>query len=149
MAQKVSVIIPNFNGRGLLARNLPQVIKHCKSCEIIVVDDASCDDSVVFIRKNFKGVKLVRLNKNQGFAFAANTGAKIASCNYLLFLNSDVAPRPNFLNPALKHFKNENVFAVALADLSHENGKIVTRGRGGAFFSKGFLNHFAAATDRG
>ncbi len=69
MAQKVSVIIPNFNGRDLLARNIPQVVKHCKSCEIIVVDDASTDDSVIFIRKNFKKVKLVKLNKNQGFAF--------------------------------------------------------------------------------
>lgn len=149
MAQKVSVIIPNFNGRNLLARNLPQVIKYCTSCEIIVVDDASVDDSVVFVRKNYRKIKLVRLNKNRGFAFAANTGAKAARGNYLLFLNSDVAPKPDFLSPALKHFKDKNIFAVALADLSHEGGRVVIRGRGGAFFNKGFLNHFAAAADRG
>ncbi len=103
----------------------------------------------IIISQYDKKVKLVKLNKNQGFAFAANAGAKAAKGDYLLFLNSDVSPRPDFLNPALKYFKDSNIFAVALADFSHENSKIVTRGRGGAFFSKGFLNHFAATTDRG
>ena len=54
----ISIIIPNFNGRELLGKNLPSVIEAKKNKknnigEIIVVDDASTDDSVEVLKKNF------------------------------------------------------------------------------------------------
>src|SRR3972149_4612484 len=97
MAQKISVVIPNFNGYDLLAKNLPSILKHCPNCQIVVVDDASTDDSVNFINKNFKKIKLIQLPKNKGFAHAANIGVKAADGNLVLLLNSDVVPRVNFL----------------------------------------------------
>jgi len=141
MAKKISVIIPNYNGKHLLAKNLPSVIKNCKSCEIIVVDDASADDSVDYIAKNFKQIKIVRLDTNKGFAAAINSGVKVASGNLIVLLNSDVSPRESFLKAALKYFKDPTTFAVGFADLSHEGGRIVIRGRGGASFNKGFVTH--------
>ena len=149
MAQEVSVIIPNFNGQKLLESNLPQVIKNCPNSEIILVDDASTDNSVSYVCKKFKKVKVYKFTKNHGFAFSANFGAKKATSSLILLLNSDVSPSPNFLKPATSLFKTTNVFAVALADESHENGKVITRGRGGAEFKKGFLNHFAGSVERG
>ena len=149
MAQKISVIIPNFNGCDLLAKNLPSVIKHCPNCQIIVVDDASADDSVNFINKNFKKIKLIQLPKNKGFAYATNAGIKAADGNLVLLLNSDVAPRADFLKPALSLFAHDKVFAIGLADYSHEKGKIVVRGRGGGVFKKGFLEHFALVAESG
>ncbi|KKQ89761.1 MAG: Glycosyl transferase, family 2 [Candidatus Curtissbacteria bacterium GW2011_GWC2_38_9] len=144
---KISVIIPNYNGRQLLFKNLPNVIKNCADCEIIIVDDASGDDSVDFLQKNFRQIKVIQLAKNKGFAHAVNEGVRKANGDLVLLLNSDVSPQANFLPPALSHFKNESasqrIFAVGLADHSHENGKIVIRGRGGAIFKKGFVNHFA------
>ena len=142
MAQKISVVIPNYNGRELLAKNLPQVIKNCKGAEIIVVDDASTDDSVKFIKTHFKKVKLIVQSKNMGFAKTVNRGAEEASGTLILFLNSDVSPRENFSNEAQKHFSDDKVFAVGLADYSHEAGKIVIRGRGEAEFKKGLISHF-------
>ncbi len=143
MAQKISVVIPNYNGANLLAKNLPQVIKNCPGCQIIVVDDASQDDSVNFIKTNFKKIKLIVNQKNLGFQKTVNRGANVAKGDLLLLLNSDVSPQKDFLKNALPHFNPPNVFAVGLCDLSHEDGKIVKRGRGGATFRKGFLNHFA------
>lgn len=149
MAQKISVVIPNYNGSVLLKKNTPQVVKICKDAEIIIVDDASKDDSVEIIKKNFPQVKLIKQAKNGGFAHSVNTGVKAATADLVLLLNSDVSPRLGFLEPLQKHFKNKNTFAVGLADYSHENGKVVVRGRGGAKFSRGFLAHFKAENKAG
>src|SRR3990167_7033877 len=122
MAKKVSVIIPNYNGEELLSHNLPNVIKFCKACEIIVVDDASSDGSVKLIKESHKNIKLIKNSKNLGFARSINKGVENASGDLVLLLNSDVLPREDFLDPALKQFKDTNLCAVALADYSHENG---------------------------
>jgi GT2 family glycosyltransferase len=149
MAKKVSVVIPNYNGKELLEKNLPTVVKTCKVCELIVVDDASTDGSAKFLRDNFKHIKVIEQKQNKGFASTANLGAKHSQGDLILFLNSDVSPREGFLQKALAHFKNDNTFAVGLADVSHEGAKTVIRGKGGAKFKKGFLLHFAVDPQRG
>ena len=149
MAKKVSVIIPNYNGEELLSHNLPNVIKFCKACEIIIVDDASSDGSVKLIKKSYRDIKLIKNSRNLGFARSINIGVESASGDLVLLLNSDVSPREDFLDYALKQFKDKKLFAVALADFSHENGKIIKRGRGGAVFEKGFVNHFKLPSEFG
>lgn len=152
MEEKVTIVIPNFNGRDLLAGNLPKIIKECPKCQIIVVDDASTDDSCRLLDERFRKIKVIGNGKNLGFARSANTGAQAASTDYILFLNTDVSPRTNFLKNALAHFtgkNSQNLFAVGLADHSHEKGKITVRGRGGAKFIKGFVTHFAASNKFG
>lgn len=143
MAQKISVVIPNYNGRQILEKNLPHVIYNCQGCQIIVVDDGSTDNSVDYLKK-VKGIKLIVRPKNMGFAAAVNNGVKNASGELVLLLNSDVAPTKGFLVPLVKHFfKNPKLFAVGIADRSHEDRKVVLRGRGGASFKKGFILHHA------
>src|SRR3989338_7282234 len=97
MEKRISVIIPNYNGKYLLEKNLPSVVKNCSGCDIIVVDDASTDGSVELLKHKFKKVRIVRLNKNIGFAAAANLGVEKAKSPLVLLLNSDVSPRQNFL----------------------------------------------------
>ncbi|MDP2633100.1 MAG: glycosyltransferase family 2 protein [Candidatus Curtissbacteria bacterium] len=145
MEEKISVIIPNYNGRELLAKNLPKVLENCPGCEVIVVDDASNDDSVAYIKKNYKRVKLLVNSKNAGFAKTVNCGVEKATGQYVLLLNSDVAPQKGFLQSAMESFSKESqkTFAVGLSDFSHEEGKIIVRGRGGAKFIRGFINHYA------
>lgn len=145
MEKQISVVIPNYNGQNLLAKNLPKVIVNCPDAQIIVVDDGSNDDSVALIKKNFPKVKLLVNSKNQGFAKTVNWGTTESKGKYVLLLNSDVVPRSAFLKSALGHFQknNKNLFAVGLADYSHEGAKIIVRGRGGASFKRGFITHFA------
>ncbi len=144
MAQKVSVIIPNYNGRKILEKNLPEVIKNCPKCEIIVIDDASTDESVKYLKQEFKSVRVVTQEKNQGFSQTVNNGVRHAKSELVLLLNSDIVPRPGFLKILEKHFENEpNLFAVGISDDSHEEGKIVIKGRGGASFKMGFFTHYA------
>lgn len=149
MEKRISVVIPNYNGKHLLAKNLPSVIKNCPGCDIIVVDDASTDGSVEFLKHKFRKVRVIRQSKNKGFASTANLGVEKARSTFVLLLNSDVSPRKNFLKPALKHFSNEKLFAVGLLDYSHENGKIIIKGRGGLKFKRGLFIHFPAFIERG
>lgn len=148
MEKKISVVIPNYNGEGLLRRNLPKIIKCLPNTQIIVVDDASTDSSAALIKKEFKRVILVELSKNLGFGGAVNKGVKASEGDLIVLLNSDVIPRENFLKPALKYFKKNDTFGVGFADASHEKGKIVTRGRGGASFRQGLFVHFALPPER-
>ncbi len=152
MAQKVSIVIPNYNGQELLIKNLPNVIKYSIDNEIIVVDDASTDNSVKILHKKFKKVKVIRLKNNVGFSKAVNIGINSASHGFVVLLNSDVSPRENYLKIALNHFKRDKskqLFAVGFLDYSHENQKIILKGRGQAYFKKGFILHSAAKIERG
>lgn len=120
---QVSVIIPNFNGEELLAKNLPVVLEAKKEnnnhiSEIIVVDDGSWDKSVKYIKENFPLVKLVKHKVNRGFSAAVNTGVRSSTGNLILLLNSDVIPHKDFLEDAIKDFDDDKVFAVSL----HEKG---------------------------
>lgn len=149
MAQKISVVIPNYNGQNLLLKHLPNVLKYSSGCEIIVVDDASSDDSVKIIHKKFKKIKLIRLKKNSGFSNAVNSGIKAASGDFVVLLNTDVSPRSNYLKPAINHFKNNKLFAVGFLDYSHENKSLILKGKGNGFFKKGFILHSGANIERG
>ncbi len=134
----VSLIIPNFNGEKLLEENLSFVFeafanKENKILEIIIVDDASNDGSVNFIKRNYPDIRLIKHKLNRGFPAAVNTGVRMAKGDYIALLNTDVKPSRNFLVDSLVHFKNEKVFAVSF----HEKGYGWARG----YFEDGFINH--------
>src|SRR3990167_6085201 len=106
---KISVIIPNFNGRKLLEKNLPQVLKELIDAEVIIVDDASTDGSADFLSKNYPQIKVISRKQNMGFASSVNLGVKSAQGELLLLLNSDVYPRKNLLGPLLPYFNDPSV----------------------------------------
>ncbi len=132
----VSIVIPNWNGRKLLEKNLPQVLeakKYSKNMisEVIVVDDASEDDSLDYLEKLKGEIRLIKHKKNRGFSSSVNMGVNQARGEYVCLLNTDVSPSANFLEHAVRHFKKESVFAVSL----HEKGYGPAAGR----FKDGFV----------
>src|ERR1051326_8982404 len=111
-----SIVIPNWNGRGLLERYLPSVIQACAGHpgnEIVVVDNGSPDGSGEFVRRNFPQVKLVALERNLGFGGGSNAGVLAAGNDIVVMLNSDMRVEPDFLAPLLAGFTDERVFAVS------------------------------------
>lgn len=138
----VSVVIPNFNGFKLLKQNLPKVLARAPQAEIIVVDDGSTDESVVFLKGNFPRIKLIEKVHNHGFATSVNLGVRAAYGDIVFLLNSDAVPQKGFLPPLLARFKErEDLFAVGCLDQSIEGEKVTERGRGVGRFERGFLTH--------
>jgi len=111
-----SVVIPNWNGRDLLARHLPSVIAAVgknPDHEIIVVDNGSSDGSGELVRRNFPQVRLLALPENLGFGGGSNAGFRAARNDVVVLLNNDMEVEPDFLEPLLEGFTDEKVFAVS------------------------------------
>jgi GT2 family glycosyltransferase len=125
----VSVVIPNWNGKKLLERNLPHLTEamdyYGGDYEIIVVDDGSIDGSAQFIRDTFPSIRVIRLERNRGFPIAANRGVGAAIHDLVLLLNSDIRVKKNFLVPLLGYFDEERTFAVSTAIMEDENTVVI------------------------
>ncbi|MFH2145717.1 MAG: glycosyltransferase [Candidatus Omnitrophota bacterium] len=86
----ISIIIPTYNRKRLLAQCLRSIEKQTyTNKEIIVVDDASTDGTLPYIKKFFPDVKVIRNNINLGPACAKNQGILNSSGRYIYFLDSD------------------------------------------------------------
>ncbi|KKU29371.1 MAG: Glycosyl transferase, family 2 [Candidatus Amesbacteria bacterium GW2011_GWA2_47_11b] len=108
---KVSVVIPAFNGQRILAKNLPQVMK-LEADEVIIVDDASTDNTVSFLSRNYSQIKLVRHFHNTRFPQTVNDGFRQATGDVVILLNQDASPHPDLLKNMLPHFKDKKLFSV-------------------------------------
>ena len=94
----VSVITVNFNGKRYLSDLIESLMQQTlRPSEIIVVDNASTDDSVEFLRRTYPSVKIVRSQKNIGFAGGNNLGAEVASSQLLALINNDTIVASDWL----------------------------------------------------
>jgi GT2 family glycosyltransferase len=113
----VSIIIPNYNGEQILPRALASATEAVRAyagqSEIIVVDDASRDNSIDLISQNFPDIKLVRHEVNKGFSEAIHSGVKAAVYPIVILLNSDVYPDRHFIDPLISWFDREDTFSVS------------------------------------
>lgn len=103
METDLSIVILNFNTRELL-RNCLVSLKDTKDIklQIIVVDNASADDSAQMVKDDFKEVKLIESSKNLGFAGGNNLALKYLQSRYVLFLNSDTVVPADTLGAMVK-----------------------------------------------
>lgn len=109
---KVAVVILNYNGASMLAKFLPSVIGYSPGAEIVVADNASTDDSVALVKRDFPTVRIVVLDRNYGFAGGYDKALGQVDAEYFLLLNSDVEVTPGWLEPLLS-FMEQNPAAVA------------------------------------
>ncbi len=141
--KRVSIVIVNYNGKEWLKiclatlRNITY-----KTVEIIVVDNASSDESVSYLHKNFPKVIIIESSTNVGFAQANNLGVARATGEYVLLLNNDTKVAPDFLNHMVVAMdKDESIGVVQSAIFLLEDSKRFDSI--GAFFTwTGFLYHF-------
>jgi len=116
-ANSISIVLPAFNGKALLERYLPSVLEACQSytsgnVEIIIVDDASSDETSAYLESNFPFIKLIKQRVNKGFSVCANLGVFSASSNIVVLLNTDIEIAKDFLLFLPEYFQDETVFAV-------------------------------------
>jgi GT2 family glycosyltransferase len=99
MPAPVSLIVLTWNGRRWLDDCLMSILAlDPPAQEVWVVDNASTDGSVDYVRATYPGVRVVALDRNVGFAAGNNAGARDASAKYLAFLNNDTRVRADWLS---------------------------------------------------
>lgn len=145
---KISVVIPNFNGEQVLKKNLEKVLSVLPTQEIIVVDDASTDESVAMLRRLYPKVKVICRRHNNGFASTANDGVLSSTNDLVLLLNHDVYPEEGVIDYLIPHFQDQRVFAVGCLQKCREIGSFISRGRGVGRFKHGFLVHNRGEVDK-
>ena len=98
MKGKVSVIVLNWNGKHHLERCLSSVLKQTyPNFEVVLVDNASIDGSVEFVREGFPEVRIIRNEENLGFAAGNNVAIRATRGNYIATLNNDTRVDPHWL----------------------------------------------------
>ena len=133
---RLSVVILNWNGRRHLERYLPSVVAHTEGdAEVVVADNGSTDDSLQWLRLNYPDVRVIRLDRNYGFAGGYNRALREVASEYVLLLNSDVEVTAGWWQPLVEVLDTESdVAAVApklLADM--ERTKFEYAGASGGF----------------
>lgn len=96
---KTAVVILNWNGAEMLRRFLPSVIEHSQGegVTVYVADNASTDESCQVVEDEFPSVRLIRLDRNYGFADGYNKALEQVEAEYAVLLNSDVEVGKNWL----------------------------------------------------
>lgn len=114
----LSIIIVNRNSEAFAGRLMESLIDSCKNCEeagrckcreIIIVDNASTDNSLKVFEEYSKeitepSIKIVRLYRNAGFCYAVNIGITLASAELVAILNPDLYVDKDWLIPIIEDF---------------------------------------------
>ncbi len=128
MSATLSTIIVNYNA-GELLRNCVDSLLNCPlDTEIIVVDNASADDSLDTL-SGLPGVQIIKNATNVGFATACNTGARVATAPFLLFINPDCSFNPGTLVGLLAAMSVDERVGMAGSLLVNEDGTEQAGGR--------------------
>lgn len=174
----VSIIIPTYNGKSLLEKNIPSVLSSMREGdELIIVDDASTDTTVQwFVQKyscvqsecipdqrtgelppdmlsytgryNGKTVRMIVNAHNERFGVSCNRGVKESTHEIVILLNNDVVPESDFISYLLPHFDTSTLFAVGCKELASAEGNR-EYGRNEGKFERGFFVHSRSADQIG
>jgi GT2 family glycosyltransferase len=122
----VSILILNYNTRQLTINALRSVYQSetPSSYEVILVDNASIDDSIQHIQDEFPEVILIQNQENVGFAIANNQAMRIAKGRYVLLLNSDTLIQPDTLETMLHFMDNHPEVGAAGCKLVLQDGTL-------------------------
>jgi len=122
----LSIIIVNYNVKEFLQNLIHSIEKASLNLtkEIIIVDNASDDGSVEFIREKFPQAKLIANQKNLGFGKANNIGLKQASGKYILLINPDTLVAEDTFEKMIKFFESNPEAGLAGCKILNPDGSL-------------------------
>ena len=112
---KVTIIIPNYNGKHFMEPCLKSLAEQtCKDFKILVVDNASTDGSVEYMKEEYPEIETLVLDQNYGFSKAVNVGIRHAATPYVLLLNNDTTVDPHFVQEMIRAIERSRyIFSVS------------------------------------
>lgn len=111
--KKVTVVIPNYNGLRFMNPCFEALkLQICQDFEVLVVDNGSTDGSVKWLKE--QEIPAVFLERNTGFSGAVNVGIRQAVTPYVILLNNDTEPEPDYMGEMIRAIeKSRRIFSVS------------------------------------
>lgn len=102
------------NGKKYLKKCLKSLKSQTyKDYEIIVIDNNSSDDSVIYLKEHYPEVRVIELDRNTGFAYAVNTGIKHSLGDFIFLLNNDTETEEKCIELLVESInRSNNIFSV-------------------------------------
>lgn len=122
----VSIILVNYNGENFLTDCLGslEMIDYPKGMyEVILVDNASKDNSVKLIKEGFPWVKLIVSDRNTGYSEGNNIGVENATGKYLVFLNTDTTVEKNWLSELVRKIESDKSIGACSSQVLYQDDK--------------------------
>lgn len=151
MLKSSVMIVLNYNGRGHLDDCLNTAILAAKTLEgtssVLVLDNHSTDPDAHYIEEHFPEVELIVTEKND-MLFSLNKVVAQRSEEIVILLNNDMRFKEDFAKHLLKHFDDENVFAVTAKVMNWQGTQIVASQRRGYFRNAWFYKEWNPTTQK-
>lgn len=144
--KSIAVAILNWNGKHLLEEFLPSVVKHSDEGDIIIIDNASSDDSIEWLASNHPDIRRIELDTNTGYAGGYNAALQQIDHEYVVLLNSDVEVTKGWLKPLLDRFNSNDKIAAIQPKIKAYKQKDSFEYAGA---SGGFIDHLGYPFCRG
>jgi GT2 family glycosyltransferase/glycosyltransferase involved in cell wall biosynthesis len=145
----VSVVLVNFRGTDDTLKaieHLGRLDWPADRLEIVVVENASGDDSAERIRAGAPGAKLVVSDSNLGFAGGCNLGVRESTGEFLAFLNNDAKPDAGWVKAAVARFHESSAIGAVASRVLDWDGELVDYiGSAMTWFGQGYKPHTAQA----
>jgi len=115
----IDVIVPNYNGIQHLAICFDALRGQTRHADmrVVMVDDASTDDSVVFVRANYPEVYVIVMSQNGGFVASCNAAIATSTAEYIVLLNNDTEVGPTWLAELIGALEQHPEFDIAASKL--------------------------------
>jgi GT2 family glycosyltransferase len=114
----IDIIIPNYNGAALLPACLDALAAQTRrDWRILIVDDASTDDSLAVVRQRYPDIAVLALPRNGGFVRTVNAGIAQTSAPLVILLNNDTVPDARFVEHLAGALERFPAYAFAAAKL--------------------------------
>lgn len=138
--KQTAIVILNWNGKKLLEQFLPALTTHTprENVDVIVADNGSTDDSLMFLQTHYPDIKVQKFEKNYGFAEGYNRALAGLQYEYAVLLNSDVEVKKDWFRPAIDYLEtNKDITALQPKILSYKDSSLFEyAGACGGFLDK-------------
>lgn len=126
VSARIDIIIPTWNGQDVLMPCLASLAgQTCRDFDVTVVDDGSTDGTVDAVHQGYPGVRVIALERNQGFCAAVNTGITATSNELIFLLNNDMTLMPDCLAQLVATLEHDRADMVAPIVLFQDEPDVV------------------------
>ena len=112
---KVTIVIPNYNGKHFMEPCLASLKEQtCQDYKVLVIDNASTDGSLEYMKEHYPKIEVIALDKNYGFSKAVNVGIQHSTTPYVILLNNDTTVDPHYVEEMVKAIeRSPRIFSVS------------------------------------